>query len=133
MYVQDAGSKKAQQLPPPDPSQVDKPLGRVQPPAFRKQIVSRLANKTPTQASLIGLGLAARSADAVTATGTLLVTRYGRLLRARELVGVRGAGAAYDGLWWVDSVSHAIKRNDYSQSFTLKRNALASTVSQVPV
>jgi hypothetical protein len=43
------------------------------------------------------------------------------------------AGAAYDGLWWVDSVSHAIKRNDYSQSFTLKRNALASTVSQVPV
>lgn len=131
MYVQNADSKQAQKLPPPDPSQVDTPLGRVQPPVFYKPYVSRLANKTPTQASLIGLGLAARSADAATANGKILVTRYGGLLRARELVGVRGAGEAYDGLWWVDSVTHEIKVNDYGQSFTLKRNALTSTVSKV--
>jgi hypothetical protein len=131
MYVQNADSKQAQKLPPPDPSQVDTPLGRIPTPVFYKPYVSRLANKTPTQASLFGLGLAARSADAATANGKLLVTRYGGLLRARELVGVRGAGEAYDGLWWVDSVTHEIKPNDYSQSFTLKRNALTSTVSKV--
>jgi hypothetical protein len=76
-------------------------------------------------------GIATRSADAVTASGKLSVTRYGGLLRPRELVSLRGASNAFDGLWWVDSVTHAIKRNDYEQSFTLKRNALVSSIARV--
>ena len=44
------------------------------------------------QAIVRGLAEAARSADAVTGTGTLDVVRYGRVLKARQLVGVRGAG-----------------------------------------
>ena len=55
----------------------------------------------------IGRGLAAgsKSADAVTGNGSLDVMRYGRLLKARQLVGVRGAGMAFDGLYFVESVT----------------------------
>jgi hypothetical protein len=47
-------------------------------------------------------------------------------------VGVRGAGPAFDGLFYVRSVTHNIKRGEYKQSFTLGRNGLLSTLSSVP-
>ena len=53
-------------------------------------------------------------------------------LQARMLVGVRGAGLAYDGLYYVKSVTHNFKRGEYKQSFTLSRNALVSTMAKVP-
>jgi len=59
------------------------------------------------------------------------VLRYGRLLKARQLVGVRGVGPAFDGLHYVTSVTHSIKRGEYTQNFTLSRNGLLSTVPQV--
>ena len=46
------------------------------------------------------------------------------------LVGVRGAGLTYDGLYYVESVTHNIKRGEYKQSFTLSRDGV---VSQTPV
>ena len=39
--------------------------------------------------------------------------------KPRQLVGVRGAGPAFDGLYYVKSVTHNIKRGEYKQSFTL--------------
>jgi hypothetical protein len=81
---------------------------------------------------MIGLAKAAKSADGVTANGSLDVLRYGRVLKARKLVGVRGAGAAFDGLYYVKSVTHNIKRGEYKQSFTLSRNGLLSTFQTVP-
>ena len=33
--------------------------------------------------------------------------RYGRVLKARQLVGVRGAGLAFDGLYYVSPISTA--------------------------
>ncbi len=57
--------------------------------------------------------------------------RYGNLLSARGLVGVRGAGMAFDGLYYVSSVTHQLKRGEYKQSFTLSRNGLVSTVPEV--
>jgi hypothetical protein len=60
------------------------------------------------------------------------VLRYGRLLQARQLVGVRGAGAAFDGLHYVKQVTHNIRRGQYKQSFSLARNGLLSTLPQVP-
>ena len=68
----------------------------------------------------------------MTANGSLDVLRYGRVLKARKLVGVRGAGAAFDGLYYVKSVTHNIKRGEYKQSFTLSRNGLLSTFQTVP-
>ena len=44
----------------------------------------------------------------------------GSILRSRMLVGVRGAGLAYDGLYYVDSVTHNIKRGEYKQSFSCR-------------
>jgi hypothetical protein len=65
--------------------------------------------------------------------GKLDVVRYGRPLKARELVGVRGAGPAFDGLYFVESVTDDIQRGEYTQSFTLGRNGLVSTTPRVPV
>ena len=54
-----------------------------------------------------------------------------QVLKARQLVGVRGAGPAFDGLYYVKSVTHKIKRGEYKQDFTLTRNGLVSTVPTV--
>ena len=75
--------------------------------------------------------------DMVYATAVRLLGRpadaYGRLLRSRKLVGVRGAGLPFDGLYYVKSVTHEIERGAYKQSFQLARNALVSTTPTVPV
>jgi hypothetical protein len=55
------------------------------------------AKLNPAQAVMLGLAKAAKTSDAVTGTGTLDVLRYGRILRARSLVGVRGAGTPSTG------------------------------------
>ena len=83
------------------------------------------------QSIMIGLAKAAQWAEAVTGKGELDVLRYGSVLKARQLVGVRGAGTAYDGLYYVKSVTHKIKAGEYKQSFELSRNGLISTVPQV--
>jgi hypothetical protein len=79
------------------------------------------------------LGALARSSDAITVSGSLDVLRYGRVLRSRMLVGVRGASAAYDGLYYVNSVTHNIKRGEYKESFQLSRDGLLSNTPRVPV
>ena len=85
----------------------------------------------PMQAISKGLAEAKRSQDSVSAHGTLNVLHYGRPLKARQLVGVRGCGYCFDGLYYVKNVSHRIKRGEYKQSFTLTRNGLVSTVPTV--
>jgi hypothetical protein len=79
------------------------------------------------------LNEAKKSQDAVTATGTLDVLRYGRVLQARKLVGVRGAGVAYDGLYYVSRVTSTLKRGVFKQDFNLTRNGLVSITPTVPV
>jgi hypothetical protein len=73
------------------------------------------------------------SANAITATGSLDVLRYGHVLRSRMLVGVRGAGLAYDGLYYVDRVTHNLKRGEFKQSFQLSRDGLISITPKVLV
>ena len=80
---------------------------------------------------MMGLAAGAESSEVVTCTGGLDVTRYGGVLNARQLVGLRGAGPAFDGLYYVKSVTHKIKRGEYKQDFTLTRNGLVSTVNTV--
>jgi hypothetical protein len=116
----------------PDITPLSPPLGLV-PPIPKKFVnINGTAKLSPVQAAMIGLAKAARTADVVSANGTLDVLRYGRILKTRGLVGVRGAGAAFDGLYYVKSVMHTIKRGEYKQSFTLTRNGLVSTVPRVP-
>jgi hypothetical protein len=72
------------------------------------------------------------SVDPVTATGSLDVARYGRALEARSLVGVRGAGLAHDGLYYVRSVTSTLGRGSWKQTFQLVRDGLVSNVPEVP-
>lgn len=79
------------------------------------------------------LGILARSSDAISVSGSLDVMRYGGILRNRMLVGVRGGGLAYDGMYYVNSVTHNIKRGEYKQSFQLSRDGLISITPRVVV
>ncbi|HXC55128.1 MAG TPA: hypothetical protein VNU97_07530 [Rhizomicrobium sp.] len=56
------------------------------------------------------------------AEGVLDVKRYGSILRSGGLVGVRGAGTSFDGMWSVEKVTHKLKRNEYKQLFVLNRD-----------
>ena len=71
--------------------------------------------------------------DAITATGDLDTVRYGSVLRARRLVGVRGAGFHYDGFYYVAKVVHEIDvlQNQATQSFTLKREGTGALLPVV--
>ena len=81
---------------------------------------------------MAGLAYAGQNSDSVFGTGRLDVAKYGRLLKSRQLVGVRGAGLPFDGLYYVKSVTHEIERGSYKQGFTLARNGLVSTLPSVP-
>ncbi|HVO10141.1 MAG TPA: hypothetical protein VMX54_05245 [Vicinamibacteria bacterium] len=85
----------------------------------------------PVQAAAVGLARASQSGDVVTGSGSLDVARYGRVLQARKLVGVRGGGRSYDGVYYVKSVTHSIKRGEYKQSFTLAREGVLPLQSRV--
>jgi hypothetical protein len=65
-------------------------------------------------------------ATAVTANGSLDVLRYGDVLMAPGLVGVRGVGYTYDGNYYVVNVSHQIGKGQYKQSFSLAREGIGS-------
>ncbi|HWW59831.1 MAG TPA: hypothetical protein VN181_00560 [Thermoanaerobaculia bacterium] len=119
-------------IPIPNVNPLAPPLGLIPPIPKNIEIDRESARRNPAQALLAALARASRSADAVTATGTLNVTRYGRALKARKLVGVRGAGTAFDGLYFVRSVTHKIQRGEYKQDFSLVRNGLVSITPRVP-
>lgn len=118
-------------IPIPDISPLNPPLGLVPPLSLRFKTLPGVAKYGPIRAAMIGMAKASQSSDVVTANGTLDVLRYGHILEARKLVGVRGAGLAFDGLYFVKSVVHKIQRGQYTQSFTLSRNGLVSTVDRV--
>ena len=108
------------------------PLALKPAPTLRTVPLQGAARLNPLEALGKGLAEAREGADAVSGSGQLDVLRYGRILKARGLVGVRGAGISYDGLYYVKSVTHTIKPGEYKQRFTLSRNGLLSTVPRVP-
>lgn len=111
-------------IPIPDVTPLQPKLGARRPFPLRVKPISGLSSFTPVQAALIGIAKAAKAADIVSGSGSLDVLRYGRPLRARQLVEVRGAGLPHDGLHFVKSVTHTLKPGSYQQTFTLSRNAL---------
>jgi hypothetical protein len=112
-------------------SPLNPPLGLIPPIPLDIDITKGGAKWSAMRAVVIAMAKAAKSADAISASGSLEVQRYGRILKPRHLVGVRGSGTAFDGLYYVESVTHDIKRGEYKQSFELSRNGLISTVSRV--
>jgi hypothetical protein len=65
----------------------------------------------------------------VTANGSLDALRYGRILKPRGLVDLRGAGESYDGTYYVKSVTHNInvRKGEYKQTFVLTREGVGTT------
>lgn len=132
VYIYNELTKAVIPIPIPPITPLSPPLGLVPPIPTRLVPVSdNLAKRSVPQAIMIGMAKAAELQEAVTGEGTLDVLRYGRILKARQLVGVRGVGPAFDGLHYVTSVTHNIKRGEYKQSFKLSRNGLLSTVPRV--
>ncbi|HEY3268740.1 MAG TPA: hypothetical protein VGM37_17625 [Armatimonadota bacterium] len=132
LFIQNQQTKIPIPIPIPDISPLNPLLGLMPPIPKRIEPISGTAKLSPARAALLGLAKASRSSDVVTGAGSLDVLRYGRPLKARGLVGVRGAGLAFDGLYYVKSVTHNIERGKYTQSFTLTRNGLISTVPGAP-
>lgn len=132
VYIQEPISKTPLPVPIPEVTPLNPPLGAVPPLPPRITHLKDTAKLSPLAAAMRGIAYAASHSDSVFATGTLDIARYGHLLRSRRLVGVRGAGEAFDGLYYVTSVTHQIRRGDFTTSFQLARNALISTVPVVP-
>jgi hypothetical protein len=66
------------------------------------------------------------SANVITADGELDGVRYGKPIEARRLIGVRGVGDTYDGLYLVRRVTHVIERGNYQQRFSLAREGVGT-------
>ncbi len=131
VLIQEPITKLSIPVPLPDITLLRPPLALRQAPALRIKQLCNAAKNDMIKAATLGLSKASASSDAVTGQGQLDVLRYGHVLRARGLVGVRGAGLGYDGLYYVKSVTHSIKPGEYKQSFQLTRNGLISLLPAV--
>ena len=132
VFIQEPISKASIPIPIPAINPLQPPLGIALPIPTRIDLMKDTAKLSPIAAVAKGVAAAADSADFVEGSGSLNVLRYGRLLKARQLVGVRGAGLAFDGLYYVKSVTSTLKQGEFKQRFSLTRNALVSITPVVP-
>ncbi len=119
-------------IPVPNVSLLRPPLGARLTPPLKIEFPDDVGDKNTIEAIALGLAKTAATSDAVSGTGTLNTLRYGHILKARGMVGVRGAGLAYDGMYYTKTVTHNLKRGEYKQSFTLSRDGLISQTPVVP-
>lgn len=133
VFIQNSLTKFPLPIPIPNINPLQPPLGLIPAPVQGLQIMDHTAKLSPAQALAEGVAAAARAQEAVKGSGHLDVLRYGRPLKARQLVGVRGAGLAFDGLYFVKQVTSTLKRGEFKQNFELTRNGLISITPRVPV
>jgi len=120
-------------IPVPNISVLRPPLGARLTPPSKLEFANDGAAQSMPKAIQKMLGMTFNASDSITVSGKLDVVRYGSVLRSKMLVGVRGASLAYDGLYYVNSVTHEIKRGEYKQSFQLSRDGLISLTPRVPL
>lgn len=134
VWIHNQQTKVPIPIPIPDITPLSPPLGKIPALPLKIEPITETAKYSPLQGVIVGMAKAAQaSGKVVTGKGTLDVRGYGRLLEPRKLVGVRGAGKAFDGLHYVDSVTSRISRGEFKQDFELSRNGLLSTVDTVAV
>jgi hypothetical protein len=86
----------------------------------------RNSGLTAIQALARAQAMTDAATDAVTAEGQMDGLRYGGILQAGGVVGVRGAGLTNDGFYYVKRVKHTVSRETYTQSFVLTRDGTGS-------
>jgi hypothetical protein len=118
-------------IPAPNVNAFKPPLGLRPTPPAKIEFADNMAPMEFDEAAKHILAYFMNNSEAISGNGTLDVLRYGRVLRSRMLVGVRGASLAYDGLYYVDSVTHNIKRGEYKQNFSLSRDGLISNTPRL--
>lgn len=113
-------------VPVPNISILKPPLGRHLQQLIKTEIDEDSAKLKPAEAAqkILGFMMKHENSTSITANGTLDVQQYGQMLLSGKLVGVRGAGIAYDGLYFTDKVTHKLKPGEFKQEFELSRDGL---------
>jgi hypothetical protein len=107
------------------------PLSLSPSPALRTALTRNTANRNPAQAAIAALSTATNAPDPISGHGEIDSIRYGNVLRARKLVGIGGAGASYDGNYYVSRVTHTITIGDYKQSFQISREGTGALLPMI--
>ncbi len=113
----------------------DPPMGaeptlmRIPVPPVERHYGTDAAN--PAEAMAQAMACATESSRAIRANGDVDGLKYARPLLVGMPVLVRGAGRQHSGLYYVESVTHRISRDNYTQSFTAWRNAVGLTGAEV--
>jgi hypothetical protein len=79
--------------------------------------------------SVVNQAIANRSSWAVMAEGT--VGPAAGVLAVGKTVNIRGAGLAFNGAYYVTSISHTVDCGAYTQKFEARRNAIGMTGAEV--
>jgi hypothetical protein len=107
------------------------PLSVMPVAAQRTTIQRETASQNAGLAATTAVAAVTNAPDAVTGTGEVDAALYGNVLRARQLVGVRGVGFSYNGNYYVRRVTHHIEPGKYTQSFTLSREGTGALLPVV--
>src|SRR5260370_34087186 len=90
LLIYDPAIKVPIPIPIPDITPLNPPLGVIPPIPKKIRWLHATARLSAVQAALIGLAKAAKTSHAVSATGSLDVLRYRRVLKALDAVGLGG-------------------------------------------
>lgn len=131
IYVNEKNTGAPIPVPLPNLSVLNPPLGAVPPIPKKINRLEGMGKNSIVRALSIGLAEVSDSWDVVSGSGSLDVSRYGRLLKARSLVGVRGVSPAFNGLYFVTALTTTIQKGSIKQNFQLVRNGLISTLPRM--
>jgi len=107
------------------------PLSSSPSPSLRTVQLRESANESAATAATAAVAAVTRTPEPIEAHGEVDSVQYGKVLRARKLVGVRGAGTSYDGFYYVRKVTHTLRPGEYRQSFTLSRDGTGALLPVV--
>ena len=111
------------------PMGLEPALNRIVPPPVERPAGTDAAS--PAEAQMQALSRATSSSRAIKANGEVDGIKYARPLMVGLPVLVRGAGRQNSGLYYVNTVTHRISRDNYTQSFQAVRNAVGLTGAEI--
>jgi hypothetical protein len=127
----DPAQKKSSDIPPESEDSKEKSLASTSAPRLRTVLLSGTAKYNEKQVAIAGRAAMTSNIAAVKGQGELDITLYPSILKAGNVVGVRGAGSFYDGDYYIEQVTHSIERGKYTQHFQLARDGVGTREQKV--